>query len=114
LLFTYFIGMAVAGGAYLNAAIQELWPAHATRRQRRKWRKLARERVDCRSATSSGRSLRQRTTTPLRAARSGRSDTDEEHGLTTTPDAQQDEPAQDNTSGDETEKPTGTSPYSSS
>ena len=44
LLFTYFIGMAVVGGAYFNSAIQELWPAKMTRRQRRKWRRLELER----------------------------------------------------------------------
>ncbi|GHF64798.1 hypothetical protein GCM10017566_42900 [Amycolatopsis bartoniae] len=44
LLFTYFIGMAVVSGAYFNSAIQELWPAKPTRRQRRKWRRLELER----------------------------------------------------------------------
>ncbi|WP_236788348.1 YihY/virulence factor BrkB family protein [Amycolatopsis sp. GM8] len=44
LLFTYFIGMAVVGGAYFNAAIQELWPAKMTHRQRRRWRRLELER----------------------------------------------------------------------
>lgn len=44
LLFTYFIGMAIVGGAYFNSAIQELWPAKLTRRQRRKWRRLEIER----------------------------------------------------------------------
>lgn len=46
LLFTYFIGMAIVGGAYFNSAIQELWPAKPTRRQRRKWRRLELERYD--------------------------------------------------------------------
>lgn len=45
LLFTFFIGMAVVGGAYFNSAIQELWPAKMTRRQRRKWRRLEMERA---------------------------------------------------------------------
>ncbi|TNC27647.1 YihY/virulence factor BrkB family protein [Amycolatopsis alkalitolerans] len=45
LLFTFFIGMAVVGGAYFNAAIQELWPAKMTRRQRRRWRRLEMERM---------------------------------------------------------------------
>ncbi|KAA9158279.1 YihY/virulence factor BrkB family protein [Amycolatopsis acidicola] len=45
LLFTYFIGMAVVGGAYFNSAIQELWPAKMTRRQRRKWRRLELEKA---------------------------------------------------------------------
>ncbi|GAB3007430.1 YihY/virulence factor BrkB family protein [Amycolatopsis acidiphila] len=46
LLFTYFIGMAVVGGAYFNSAIQELWPAKMTRRRRRKWRRLELERLE--------------------------------------------------------------------
>ncbi|MFD2418922.1 YihY/virulence factor BrkB family protein [Amycolatopsis pigmentata] len=45
LLFTFFIGMAVVGGAYFNSAIQELWPAKMTRRQRRKWRRLEMDRA---------------------------------------------------------------------
>ncbi len=40
LLFVFFIGLAIVIGAYFNAAIQELWPARMTRRQRRKWRRL--------------------------------------------------------------------------
>jgi membrane protein len=40
LLFTFFIGLAIVTGAYFNAAIQEMWPARMTRRQRRKWRRL--------------------------------------------------------------------------
>jgi membrane protein len=46
LLFTYFIGMAVVSGAYFNSAIQELWPAKMTRRQRRRWRRLEIERLE--------------------------------------------------------------------
>ncbi|WP_154663704.1 YihY/virulence factor BrkB family protein, partial [Saccharomonospora iraqiensis] len=38
LLFTFFIGLAIITGAYFNSAIQELWPAPSTRRQRRRWR----------------------------------------------------------------------------
>jgi membrane protein len=45
LLFTFFIGFAVVLGAHFNAAIQEMWPARMTRRQRRKWRRLEMERV---------------------------------------------------------------------
>ncbi|NKQ53142.1 YihY/virulence factor BrkB family protein [Amycolatopsis sp. K13G38] len=68
LLFTYFIGMAVVGGAYFNSAIQELWPAKMTRRQRRKWRRLEMERASERMR-SEGKSLWERTTTPLRRPR---------------------------------------------
>lgn len=45
LLFAFFIGLAVVGGAYCNSAIEELWPAKPTRRQRRKWRRLELERA---------------------------------------------------------------------
>ncbi|SDH77277.1 membrane protein [Actinokineospora alba] len=45
LLFAFFIGLAVVIGAYFNAAIQDMWPAHMTRRQRRKWRRLEIERA---------------------------------------------------------------------
>jgi membrane protein len=45
LLFTFFIGFAVVLGAHFNAAIQEMWPARMTRRQRRRWRRLEMERV---------------------------------------------------------------------
>jgi membrane protein len=40
LLFAFFIGLAVVLGAYFNAAIQEMWPARMTKRQRRRWRRL--------------------------------------------------------------------------
>lgn len=40
LLFAFFIGLAIVLGAYFNAAIQEMWPARQTKRQRRRWRRL--------------------------------------------------------------------------
>ncbi|WP_033261903.1 YihY/virulence factor BrkB family protein [Amycolatopsis vancoresmycina] len=69
LLLMFFIGLAVVGGAYFNSAIQELWPAKATRRQRRKWRRLEMERASERLRTEEGRKLWDRTTTPLRRPR---------------------------------------------
>ncbi|PWW62198.1 membrane protein [Actinokineospora spheciospongiae] len=45
LLFAYFIGLAVVIGAYFNSAIQELWPARMTRRERRRWQRLELERA---------------------------------------------------------------------
>ncbi|HEX6351821.1 YihY/virulence factor BrkB family protein [Actinophytocola sp.] len=45
LLFAFFIGLAVVIGAYFNAAIQEMWPARMTRRQRRRWRRLEMSRA---------------------------------------------------------------------
>ena len=69
LLFTFFIGMAVTGGAYLNSAIQELWPAKPTRRQRRKWRRLELERANEQIREGGGKKLRERATVPLRRPR---------------------------------------------
>ncbi|TDP92051.1 YihY/virulence factor BrkB family protein [Labedaea rhizosphaerae] len=40
LLFLFFIGLAIVIGAYFNSAIQEMWPAKMTKRQRRRWRRL--------------------------------------------------------------------------
>ncbi|WP_082860256.1 YihY/virulence factor BrkB family protein [Alloactinosynnema sp. L-07] len=45
LLFAFFIGLAIVIGAYFNAAIQDMWPARMTRRQRRRWRRLEIERA---------------------------------------------------------------------
>ncbi|MDQ2585646.1 ribonuclease BN [Saccharothrix yanglingensis] len=45
LLFAYFIGLAINLGAYFNSALQELWPARMTRRQRRRWQRLEIERA---------------------------------------------------------------------
>lgn len=84
LLLTFFIGMAVAGGAYLNSAIQELWPAAPTRRQRRKWRKLELERASDQIKAAGHKSWRERATVPLRKPKKpGQSETNggsAEHG----------------------------------
>ncbi|WP_116041113.1 YihY/virulence factor BrkB family protein [Amycolatopsis palatopharyngis] len=69
LLFTFFIGLAIVGGAYFNSAIQELWPAKMTRRQRRKWRRLEMERANERMRSEEHRKLWERTTMPLRRPR---------------------------------------------
>ncbi|MFK0250252.1 YihY/virulence factor BrkB family protein [Amycolatopsis azurea] len=69
LLLMFFIGLAVVGGAYFNSAIQELWPAKATKRQRRKWRRLEMERAGERIRAEEGRKLWERTTVPLRRPR---------------------------------------------
>jgi membrane protein len=45
LLFAFFIGFAIVIGAYFNAAIQEMYPAKMTRRQRRRWRRLEMDHV---------------------------------------------------------------------
>ena len=72
LLLMFFIGLAVVGGAYFNSAIQELWPAKMTRRQRRKWRRLEMERANERLRSDEGRKRWERwerTTVPLRRPR---------------------------------------------
>ncbi|PRX51250.1 membrane protein [Prauserella shujinwangii] len=69
LLFTFFIGLAIVAGAYFNSAIQELWPARMTRRQRRKWRRLEMERASERLREEENRGLWERTTMPLRRPR---------------------------------------------
>jgi membrane protein len=65
LLLMFFIGLAVVGGAYFNSAIQELWPAKMTRRQRRKWRRLEMERANERLRSEEGKKLWDRHTVPL-------------------------------------------------
>ncbi|WP_410649277.1 YihY/virulence factor BrkB family protein [Amycolatopsis sp. cmx-4-54] len=81
LLLMFFIGLAVVGGAYFNSAIQELWPAKATKRQRRKWRRLEMERASERIRAEEGRKLWERTTVPLRRPRQNGDapDGDDEH-----------------------------------
>jgi membrane protein len=69
LLLTFFIGLAVVGGAYFNSAIQELWPAKLTRRQRRKWRRLEMDRASERIRADERRKFWDRTTIPLRRPR---------------------------------------------
>ncbi|MDT8914138.1 YihY/virulence factor BrkB family protein [Amycolatopsis sp. PS_44_ISF1] len=69
LLLMFFIGLAVVGGAYFNSAIQELWPARATRRQRRRWRRLEMERANERLRAEEGHKLWDRGTIPLRRPR---------------------------------------------
>jgi membrane protein len=56
LLFAYLIGMAITLGAYSNSAMQEMWPARMTRRQRRRWQRLEIERAAerIRSSTDEG------------------------------------------------------------
>jgi membrane protein len=49
LLFCFFIAMAIVLGAEFNSAIEELWPAHPTRRDRRRGRRLLMARVAARA-----------------------------------------------------------------
>ncbi|MDV6014470.1 YihY/virulence factor BrkB family protein [Haloechinothrix sp. LS1_15] len=44
LLFAFFIGLAIAVGAYFNSAIEELWPAGPPRRYRKRWHRLEPDR----------------------------------------------------------------------
>jgi membrane protein len=54
LLFTFFIGFAIVAGAQLNNAIEEMWPARMTHRERRRWRRLEMERTAERLRADSG------------------------------------------------------------
>lgn len=54
LLFTFFIGFAIVVGAQLNNAIEEMWPARMTQRERRRWRRLEMERTAERLRADSG------------------------------------------------------------
>ncbi|MEU4741534.1 YihY/virulence factor BrkB family protein, partial [Actinosynnema sp. NPDC023658] len=55
LLFAYLIGMAITLGAYSNSAMQEMWPARMTRRQRRRWQRLEIERAAERIRSDEGK-----------------------------------------------------------
>lgn len=70
LLFLFFLGMAIIVGAHFNSAIQELWPAKPTRRERRRWRRLEMERTS--KSLQSGdepKGVWERATGPLRRPR---------------------------------------------
>ena len=54
LLFAFFLGLAIIIGAQFNNAIQELWPAKMTRRERRRWRRLEMRRAQQRLRTEEG------------------------------------------------------------
>lgn len=54
LLFAFFIGLAVISGAHFNNAIQEMWPARRSRRERRHWRRLEMKRAAQRLRTEEG------------------------------------------------------------
>ncbi len=49
LLFCFFIAMAIVLGAEFNSAIEEIWPAHSTRRDRRRGRRRAMARLAARA-----------------------------------------------------------------
>jgi membrane protein len=53
LLFSFFIAMAIVIGAEFNSAIEELWPAHPTRRDRRRARRREMARLAARARTDS-------------------------------------------------------------
>ncbi|QUH01311.1 YihY/virulence factor BrkB family protein [Saccharopolyspora erythraea] len=54
LLFAFFIGMAIIIGAQFNNAIEEMWPAKMTRKERRRWRRLEMRRMAQRMHTEEG------------------------------------------------------------
>jgi membrane protein len=49
LLFSFFIAMAIVLGAEFNSAIEEIWPAHPTRRDRRRERRQIMARLTARA-----------------------------------------------------------------
>ncbi|MGH3695914.1 MAG: YihY/virulence factor BrkB family protein [Pseudonocardiaceae bacterium] len=49
LLFCFFIAMAIVLGAEFNSAIEEIWPAHSTRRDRRRGRRRTMARLAARA-----------------------------------------------------------------
>jgi membrane protein len=53
LLFSFFIAMAIVIGAEFNSAIEELWPAHPTRRDRRRTRRREMARLAARARPNS-------------------------------------------------------------
>jgi membrane protein len=59
LLFSFFIAMAIVLGAEFNSAIEELWPAHPTRRDRRRERRREMARFAARADTDGDRAQRQ-------------------------------------------------------
>jgi membrane protein len=60
LLFSFFIAMAIVLGAEFNSAIEELWPAHPTRRDRRRERRREMARLVARDRATSDGAQRQR------------------------------------------------------
>jgi membrane protein len=56
LLFSFFIAMAILLGAEFNSAIEEIWPAHPTRRDRRRGRRRTMARIAARAWPDNNRS----------------------------------------------------------
>jgi membrane protein len=54
LLFAFFIALAIIIGAEFNNAIQEMWPAQMTRKERLRWRRLDLVRIAQRRQTEMG------------------------------------------------------------
>ncbi len=55
LLFSFFLALAIILGAQFNNAINEMWPVRMTRRQRRRWRRLAMDRRAARARADADR-----------------------------------------------------------
>ncbi|WP_460956120.1 YihY/virulence factor BrkB family protein [Parasphingorhabdus pacifica] len=54
LLFAFFLAFAIILGAHFNNALQEMWPAKMTRKERRRWRRLEMRRHAQRMRTEEG------------------------------------------------------------
>lgn len=60
LLFAFFIAFAVIAGAQFNSTIHELWPAHLSRRGRRRWPRRAMDRSAARRDAGTAGAARRR------------------------------------------------------
>jgi membrane protein len=58
LLFSFFLALAIILGAQFNNAINRMWPAHMSRRERRRWRRLAADRRSSRARAEADRAAR--------------------------------------------------------
>ncbi len=68
LLFSFFIAMAIVLGAEFNSAIEELWPAHPTRRDRRRERRREMARFAARAEADGDGAQRQSGRDPIPTA----------------------------------------------
>ncbi len=68
LLFSFFLALAIILGAQFNNAINRMWPAHMSRRERRRWRRLAMDRRASRADTGAERATRRNDESPRNGA----------------------------------------------
>jgi membrane protein len=95
LLLTFFIGLAIVAGAHFNAALQELWPARMTRRQRLRWRRLEMVRTQERISRDQAHEAWKRAETPAEPTKPVRT-----NGNQPTTEQAADSPAGDSPAGE--------------